>query len=180
MSFAKQLTSAYFPLSAAVIHGDMYDAMVDPSSEIGVFGHGYTYSGHPVGCAIALKVLEICQRDQIYSQAAETGNYMQNRLSAVFSEHPLVGEVRGKGMIAAIELSANKDQRLPFNDGRVGAYAAMRCQENGLIVRAVAGNSIALCPPLISTQAQIDDIISKLEKSLNETLDYTVKEGLFV
>lgn len=177
MSFAKQLSSAYFPISAAVIRGDIYEAMIEPSAQVGVFGHGYTYSGHPVGCAVALKVLEICERDQIFSHAAKIGQYFQTRL-ALLAEHPLVGEVRGKGMIAAIELVANKDKRQAFTQANVGAYATRRCQENGLIVRAVAGNSLALCPPLITTQKQIDTIIEILENSLNETLDFAIKEKL--
>ncbi len=177
MSFAKQLSSAYFPISAAVIRGDMYEAMIEPSAQVGVFGHGYTYSGHPVGCAVALKVLEICERDQLFKHAADTGQYLQSRL-ALLEEHPLVGEVRGKGMIAALELVANKEQRQSFPHAKVGAYMARRSQENGMIVRPVAGNSIALCPPLISTKAQIDLMIEILEKSLNETLDFVIKEGL--
>ncbi len=177
MSFAKQLSSAYFPISAAVIRGDMYEAMIEPSAKVGVFGHGYTYSGHPVGCAVALKVLEICERDHIFTQAARTGEYMQEKLAAL-GEHALIGEVRGKGMIAAVELVANKETGQGFADGSIGAYAAKCAQDNGLIVRAVAGNSIALCPPLITTQAQIDSIISKLETSLNQTLDYVTRQGL--
>ncbi len=177
MSFAKQLSSAYFPISAAVIRGDMYEAMIEPSAKVGVFGHGYTYSGHPVGCAVALKVLEICERDHIFTQAARTGEYMQEKLAAL-GEHALIGEVRGKGMIAAVELVANKETGQGFSDGSIGAYAAKCAQDNGLIVRAVAGNSIALCPPLITTQAQIDSIISKLETSLNQTLDYVTRQGL--
>ena len=179
MSFAKQLSSAYFPISAAVIRGDMYEAMIEPSAQVGVFGHGYTYSGHPVGCAVALKVLEIFERDNVFAQAAKTGEYMQSKLTTL-GEHPLVGEVRGKGLIAALELVADKDKQQGFAGGSVGAYAAKCCQDNGLIVRAVAGNSIALCPPLITTEAQIDAIISKLETSLNQTLDYVINQGLKV
>ncbi len=153
--------------------------MIEPSAQVGVFGHGYTYSGHPVGCAVALKVLEIFERDNVFAQAAKTGEYMQSKLTTL-GEHPLVGEVRGKGLIAALELVADKDKQQGFAGGSVGAYAAKCCQDNGLIVRAVAGNSIALCPPLITTEAQIDAIISKLETSLNQTLDYVINQGLKV
>ena len=83
MTFAKQLSSAYFPISAAVIRGDMYEAMVEPSAEVGVFGHGYTYSGHPAGCAAALKTLEIYERDNLYANAARVGDYLQARLAAL-------------------------------------------------------------------------------------------------
>lgn len=177
MTFAKQLSSAYFPISASVIRGDMFDAMIEPSAEVGVFGHGYTYSGHPVGCALALKVLEIYERDNIFQTAADTGAYLQTKLQA-FRDHPLVGEIRGKGLLAAIELVANKRTGEAFKDGKVGARVIENCQENGLILRAVAGNSIAICPPLISSEAQIDEIISKLSKALDTTLDWVSRQNL--
>ena len=172
MTLAKQMSSAYYPISASIVRGELYEAMIELSSKVGVFGHGYTYSGHPVGCAIALKVLEIYQRDNIFKTAASTGDYLQRRLN-VFSDHPLVGEVRGKGMIAALELVANKTTRAAFTDGSVGAKAVLACQHNGLIVRAVAGNSLALCPPLITTEAQVDEIMEKLGKALDSTLEHT-------
>lgn len=171
MSFAKQLSSAYVPISASVIRGDMYDAMVEPCSKLGVFGHGYTYSGHPVACAVALKTLEIYERDNMFAKAAETGAYLQSRLQE-FADHPLVGEVRGAGMIAAVELVANKETGEAFKDGKVGYFAANACQEHGLISRPVAGSSLALCPPLITTRAQIDEIVEKMGKALNDTLAF--------
>lgn len=171
MSLAKQLSSAYYPISAALIRGDMYEAMVEPSSEVGVFGHGYTYSGHPVGCAIANKVLEIYRRDKLFERAAETGEYLQSRL-AQLAGHSLIGEVRGKGLIAALELVADKESGKPFASGETLNRAALRCQENGLIVRAVAGTSLAVCPPLIITREQIDELVEKLSRSLDETLAF--------
>mgnify|MGYP001469479748 FL=1 len=171
MSFAKQLSSAYVPISASVIRGDMYDAMVEPCSKLGVFGHGYTYSGHPVACAVALKTLEIYERDNLFAKAAETGAYLQSRLQP-FADHPLVGEVRGAGMIAAVELVANKETGEAFKDGKVGYFAANACQQHGLISRPVAGSSLALCPPLITTKAQIDEIVEKMGKALDDTLAF--------
>ena len=179
MTLAKQLSSAYMPISASVIRGDMYEAMIEPSNKIGVFGHGYTYSGHPVACAVSLKTLEIYQRDNIFAHAAKTGAYMQKRL-AEFKNHALVGEVRGKGMIAAIELVANKQTGLAFANGLVGNFAMQACQNNGLICRAVAGSSLAFCPPLIVTETQIDEMIEKIAISLTQTLDFVSREGLFV
>lgn len=177
MTLAKAMSSAYAPISAAVISGDMYRAMVEPSAEVGMFGHGYTYSGHPVACAVALKTIEIYERDKLYQHAAKTGEYMQSRLQT-FTDHPLVGEVRGIGMIAALELVANKASKQAFTGGGVGAFAQLRCQENGLIVRAVAGNSLALCPPLIIDASQVDEIIDKLAISLDETLAYAQQHQL--
>ncbi len=177
MTLAKQLSSAYVPISASIIRGDMYEAMVEPSAGVGVFGHGYTYSGHPLGCAVALKTLEIYERDNLFGRAAELGSYMQKRLGE-FLDHPLVGEVRGKGLIAAVELVANKASGQAFDGGAVGGFAMQACQNHGLITRAVAGNSLALCPPLIVTEAQIDEIIDKLSLALEDTLAYVTREGL--
>ena len=177
MTLAKQLSSAYMPISASVMRGDLYDAMVEPTSKMGVFGHGYTYSGHPVACAVSLKVLEIYQRDNIFERAAKMGDYLQRRLDA-FHDHPLVGEVRGRGLIGAVELVADKASGKAFDGGVVGAFAQRACEQHGLIVRAVAGSSIAFCPPLIITQAQIDEMIEKFGKALADTQDFVTREKL--
>ena len=176
MTLAKQLSSAYMPISAAVIKGDMYEAMIEPSAQVGVFGHGYTYSGHPVSCAVALKTLEIYERDNIFTHAAVIGDYMQKRLRE-FQDHPLVGEIRGKGMIAAVELVANKQSGEAFNGGAVGGFAMQACQNHGMITRAVAGSSLAFCPPLIIDRAQVDEMIEKFSLGLNDTLDFVTREN---
>ncbi|WP_261844340.1 aminotransferase [Aliamphritea ceti] len=177
MTLAKQLSSAYIPISASVVRGDIYEAMIEPSSQVGVFGHGYTYSGHPVGCAVALKTLEIYQRDNIFGKAAETGAYLQEGLSKL-ADHPLVGEVRGEGMIAAVEMVANKQTGEAFAGGAIGAFAQQACERHGLITRAVAGSSLALCPPLIATEQHIDEILESFGKALDDTLDHVTKQGL--
>lgn len=177
MSFAKQLSSAYIPISAAVIPDTIYQAMVEPSSRVGIFGHGYTYTGHPTACAAALKTLEIYQRENLFNKAAVVGAHMQKRLRE-FNDHPLVGEVRGKGLLAAIELVSCKRTGAAFSDATVGSFAQRACQNNGLLVRAVAGNSIAFCPPLIITEEQIEEMIEKFSKSLTETLEFATREKL--
>ena len=177
MTLAKQLSSAYIPISASVIRGDMYEAMVEPSSQVGVFGHGYTYSGHPVGCAVALKTLEIYQRDNIFEKAADVGAYLQAGLRK-FADHPLVGEVRGEGMVAAVEMVADKATGEAFAGGAVGAFGQQACERHGLITRAVAGSSLALCPPLIATKDHVDEVLDSFGKALDETLEYVSKEAL--
>ncbi|MBN1005755.1 aminotransferase [Amphritea pacifica] len=177
MTLAKQLSSAYMPISASVIRGDMYEAMIEPSSQVGVFGHGYTYSGHPVAAAVSLKTLEIYERDNIFAHAAKVGEYMQKRLGE-FRDHPLVGEVRGAGMIGAVEMVSDKKTGAGFEGGAVGYFAMQACQNHGMITRAVAGNSLAFCPPLIVSEAQIDEMVEKLGKALDETLDFVTREGL--
>lgn len=179
MSLAKALSSAYLPVSAAVVPGYMHEAMIQPSAEVGIFGHGYTYGGHPVACAVASKVLEIYRRDRLFERAAELGEYFQARLLE-FAEHPLVGQVRGMGMIAALELVADKASGKPFGNNAVGGYCAGRAQEHGLIVRAMGGNSIALCPPLVITREQVDELVDSLGRALEDTLAYVSAEGLLV
>jgi|TARA_R100000900_G_scaffold146524_2_gene137202 adenosylmethionine-8-amino-7-oxononanoate aminotransferase len=179
MSLAKALSSAYLPVSAAVVPGYMHEAMIQPSAEVGIFGHGYTYGGHPVACAVASKVLEIYRRDRLFERAAELGEYFQARLRE-FADHPLVGQVRGMGMIAALELVADKASGQPFGDNAVGGYCARRAQEHGLIVRAMGGNSIALCPPLVITREQVDELVDSLGRALDDTLAYVSAEGLLV
>ena len=177
VSLAKQLSSAYLPISASVIPEYMHEAMIEPSSKVGVFGHGYTYTGHPAACAAALKTLEIYKRDNLFEHAAEMGEYLQTRLKE-FDSHPLVGEVRGRGLLAAVELVANKDSGEAFDDTSVGAYAKQACQDNGLLIRAVGGNSIAFCPPLIITTDQIDEMVDKFSLAIQTTLQYANKESL--
>jgi adenosylmethionine-8-amino-7-oxononanoate aminotransferase len=177
MSFAKGLSSGYQPISAAVVRGDIYDAIAESSREHGVFGHGYTYSGHPVACAVALKTLEIYKRDNVFNKAAATGEYLQSKLRQ-FDQHPLIGEVRGKGLIAALEIVADKSSARPFTDPSIGYFAQARCEANGLISRCVGGNNLALCPPLVITEQGVDEIIDKLRISLDETLDHVTKNSI--
>ncbi|MBX2859182.1 MAG: aminotransferase class III-fold pyridoxal phosphate-dependent enzyme [Cellvibrionaceae bacterium] len=177
MTLAKAMSSAYAPISASVISGDFYDALISPSQQAGVLGHGYTYSGHPVSCAIATKVIDIYQRDNLFEQAAQRGQYLQEKLS-VFQSHPMVGEVRGKGLIAAVELVADKKTAKAFADSKVGYYCQQACQDLGLIIRTVAGSSIAFCPPLIVTEAQIDEMLEKFTTALEQTQRFAQQNNL--
>ncbi|WP_282094580.1 aminotransferase [Epibacterium ulvae] len=178
MTFAKQLSSAYFPISAAVIPGWMYEAMIEPSNQVGVFGHGFTYSGHPAACAAALKTLEIYERDNMFAHAAEVGAHLQQRLRETFENHPLVGEVRGRGLIAALELVSNKTTGASFDKGIAGATAQRACEKHGVILRAVAGNALAFCPPLIITTKQVDDMVAAVSVALDETYDTLREQNL--
>ncbi len=177
MTLAKALTSSYQPLSAVIIPEKMYGPILAASRELGTFGHGYTYSGHPVCAAVALKTLEIYARDRVFERAAQLAVKFQDRLRS-FADHPLVGEIRGVGMIGAIEFVSNKTTKAGFNPpGSIGAYCFERCHAHGLIPRNV-GDGIAFCPPLIITEAQIDEIFSKFTLALNDTLEHVTREGM--
>jgi 4-aminobutyrate--pyruvate transaminase len=177
ISLAKALTSAYQPLSAVMLKDDIYQAFVDASDEMGQFGHGFTYSGHPVACAVGLKTLEIYQRDKVFEHAAQLAPHFQARLHG-FKDHPLVGEARGVGLLGALELVADKRSKRGFDPaGRVGAEVLRQCHANGLICRAI-GDVIAFCPPLIITAAQVDEMFDKFERALATGLEWANGEGL--
>jgi 4-aminobutyrate--pyruvate transaminase len=168
MTLAKAITSAYFPVSAVLIPEKMYAAMIDESKKIGVFAHGYTYSGHPVGAAIGVKTLEIYQRDKIFEKAAAKIPTFWKRLDTL-RDHPLVGEVRGKGLVAGLELVADKSTKRAFDaKAAVGAKATMMLQDEGLIVRNL-GDTIAVCPPLVITEAEIEDLFDRMTRGLDRT-----------
>ena len=177
VTLAKALTSAYQPLSAIVIPEKMYGPIAEAGKKLGTIGHGYTYSGHPVCAAVGLKTLEIYERDQIFQRAAALAPKFQSRLRA-FLDHPLVGEARGVGMIGALEFVSNKATKAGFTPyGSIGTYCFERCHVHGLIPRNV-GDGIALCPPLIITEAQIDEMFDKLSLALDDTLDHVTRLGL--
>lgn len=178
-SMAKQLTSAYAPLSAIAIDQETADILEDQSRKIGIFGHGFTYGGHPLGIALGIKAIEIYRRDGILDHVRRATPYFHKKLSAL-SDHPLVGEVRsdGKTLIAGIELAADPEARAAFNPvGRVGYRAMQETAKNGLLVRAI-GDTVALCPPMIITEEQVDEMIEALTTALDATEDWVRKEGL--
>ena len=165
MAIAKGVTSGYLPLSAALV-GERVARRLD---EAGFLSHGYTYSGHPVACAVALENLRILREEGWIERVAEkTGPYFQRRLREAFADHPLVGEVRGVGLIAAIELTPDRTRRARFDpEGSMGARVLRRAQDNGLLFRAVR-DSLCLCPPLVIREAEIEDLIERLARSLDE------------
>jgi 4-aminobutyrate--pyruvate transaminase len=177
ISCAKALTSAYIPLGAVTVPEEMYEAMLDESRKIGTFGHGYTYSGHPVAAAVALKVLEIYERDKIVDHVSKLSATVEAR-KAKIAEHPLVGEVRGMGLIGAVEMVADRATKQPFDPAHmVGAKCNTFCQERGLLLRNL-GDAIAFCPPLIITEDQVNDLFDRLEGAINDTADWITREGL--
>ena len=166
---AKAVSSAYLPLSAVLLPEFMYEAFVEMSPQLGNFGHGFTYSGHPVCAAVALRNLELMEERDLFAHAARIGDVMQDRL-ALLADHPLVGEARGVGLIGAVELVADKATRAPFPAERgVGAHCQARCEAHGLVLRAM-GDSVGICPPLIIDDAQVDELFTKLTRALDETL----------
>lgn len=169
LTTAKMITSAYVPFSALYVSGKIYQACADASASVGVFGHGYTYSGHPLGCAIALETLKIYEERDIVGHVRNVAPAFQAGLRK-FADHPLIGDVRGVGLIGAVELAENKHARKPFDPKRtVGAYLVRRAQEHGLILRVMGGDVISFSPPLIITEPQIQEMLQRFGKALDDT-----------
>ena len=165
---AKQLTSGYQPMSATVISDVIYDVLVRQSEKIGIFAHGFTYSGHPVAAAVGVETLKIYEERRILDHVHSVMPRFQERLRQLGS-HPLVGEARGMGLIGAVELVQDKSSKKPFDAAvTAGALAAELVLENGLIVRA-AGDALAVCPPLIIETKQIDQWFDRLAATLDQT-----------
>ena len=178
ITVAKALTSAYVPMAALTVPEAAYQAMLDESRKIGTFGHGFTYSGHPVAAAVALKALDIYARERIAEQAARKAPQFQGRLAAL-GEHPLVGEARGIGLVGGVELVADKKTKRSFEPkAGVGARAVRYAEEEGLIVRSLLGDVLSICPPLIIAPAEIDELFDRLERALDRTLAWVKHERL--
>jgi len=169
ITMAKAITASYFPLGAITIEDDLYQAMVRQSEKIGVFAHGYTYTGHPVGCAAALKTIEIYKRDKIIEHVQKVAPVFAERIRRL-DDHPLVGNTRSIGLLGGVELVADKKTRRLFDPKQsVGVNCVANLHRHGVINRAVGGDVIAFCPPLIVTAQEINAIFDIMEKALDET-----------
>jgi 4-aminobutyrate--pyruvate transaminase len=165
---SKQITSSYLPLSAIVMSDALYQGVAEESNRLGSFAHGYTATGHPVAAAVALENIAIIRERNLVGNANEVGAHLQALLKP-FASHPLVGEVRGEGLIAGVELVANKTTREKFDPpGKVGTYLFGRAHRHGLIIRNVV-DTICFCPPMIITRSQVEDAVSRFSASLDET-----------
>ncbi|MHC5350660.1 aspartate aminotransferase family protein [Metapseudomonas furukawaii] len=164
MPIAKGLTSGYVPMGGVIVR----DEIVDTLNEGGEFYHGFTYSGHPVAAAVALENIRILREEKIVEKVkAETAPYLQQRWQEL-ADHPLVGEARGVGLVAALELVKNKQTRERFAGG-IGMLCREHCFRNGLIMRAV-GDTMIISPPLVISKDEVDELVTKARKCLDLTL----------
>lgn len=170
LTCAKALTSAYMPLSAVLVSEPIYQSMKTQSEKIGVFGHGYTYGAHPVACAVALEALRIYEEDGVIAGAAAKGQLMAQALEPA-RDHPLVGELRGVGMMWGIEIVENKESRASFDPSRaIPAKIQAAAHDEGLVCRAL-GTAIAIAPPLVATEQDIAEIGEKLLAALDRVAE---------
>jgi L-2,4-diaminobutyrate transaminase len=168
VTVAKGITSAYIPLSGCIVSEHVWDVLADATA--GVFGHGYTYTAHPVAAAAALENLDIVERDGLVDRAAARGARLQERLHQAFDDHPLVGEVRGVGLIGAVEFVAERDPPRPFDRALgVGARVTRKCLERGVITRALPdSDTIAFSPPFVVSEAEIDEMVAQARDAADE------------
>jgi len=176
MTTAKGLSSGYLPIGASLISEKVADVLAERGGE---FAHGYTYSAHPVAAAVALENLRILEEEKIIETVAnDTGPYLQEQWMKL-ADHPLVGQARICGMMAAIELSPDKVTRAPFagEKGTAGSLTRDLCFANGLVMRSV-GDAMVISPPLVITKSEIDELIERATSSLDQAADTLTRDGL--
>ena len=178
MTVAKALSSAYLPISAVMISPEMSEIIEQESGKIGTFGHGYTYTGHPVAAAVALKTIEIYQQRDIVGHVKKVAPRFAKRI-AKLGEHPFVGEANSVGLIGAIELVSNKKTKAGFDPAKAVAPTVFGfAQEEGIISRPLMGDRLAFCPPLVINESEIDEMFDRFERGLNRGYEWARKEGL--
>ncbi len=175
ITIAKGLTSGYIPMSASMVGDKVWDVLLDHSRDVGPFGHGYTYGGHPVAAAAAMANIDILERDGLVENANAVGAYMQQRMREALVDHPLVGHVRGVGLILGIEFVADKTTKLPFEGAaKIAPKVSQHAYADGLIARPLPGGDIiAVSPPLSITKEEIDVVVRGLEVALDRVAKET-------
>ncbi|MGE0417298.1 MAG: aspartate aminotransferase family protein [Acetobacteraceae bacterium] len=181
LTCAKALSSSYLPISAVMVNDRVFQALAKESHEIGTFGHGFTYSGHPVPAAVAIETLKIYDELDMGAHIASVGPHMQTELRRRFADHPLVGEVRGTGLIAGVELVADKATRTNFDPAaKVGPRLTKLCEEHGVIGRASINDTLCFSPPLIISKEEVDEMLDRVGKALDDLLVQLRRESIAV
>jgi adenosylmethionine-8-amino-7-oxononanoate aminotransferase len=177
ITFAKGVTSGYFPLGGVVLSDRLMEDLRRSNHADAMFAHGLTYSSHPVGCAVALRNLDLLE-DGVLDHVRDVAPYFQARLKTL-EELPLVGEVRGLGLMACVECVADRESRNPLAlDNEVGRRIDAHCQELGLLVRPLI-HMCVMSPPLVITRQQVDDMVAILREGISRTMDDLRREGLW-
>ena len=178
MVIAKGLSSGYVPISALLINDEIHGVISDFSSINNVFGHGFTYSGHPVAAAVALETIKIFEDENIIGHVQQISEKFNTKMEQL-NDHSIVGNARSKGLIGAIELVKNKKNKTYFDPKiAIGTRIVKNAQRNGLIVRVLQGDIVALCPPLIINSKELDILFKKFNKSIEDTEVELNTEGL--
>ena len=178
MTLAKALSAGYQPISASLLTNELYETLLAQSDKLGIFGHGYTYSAHPVPAAVALETLRIYEERDIIAQVRRIGPRMQTGIRS-YADHPLIGEARGIGLIAAVELVRDKTTKRSFEPkAGVAAHLVRRAQHHGAILRNMPGDIVAFSPPLIISESEIDELMRCFGMALDDTWAMVREKGL--
>ena len=173
-TFAKGIASGYMPLAATLVRQEIFDAFLGEAGDLAHFRHINTYGAHPVAAAVALKNIEILENEKLVDNSAKQGAYLLRQLDEL-TEHPYVGDVRGRGLLAGVELVSDKDSKTPLSGDKVGAILE-GCKQQGVLLtrntNTVPGlsNVVITAPPLIAGEAEIDKIVSALKTALMDIL----------
>jgi L-2,4-diaminobutyrate transaminase len=181
ITIAKGVTSAYFPLSGCLVSEKVWRTIVDGGKKYGVFGHGYTYSAHPIGAAVGMANLDIVDNDKLVDAAASQGAYMHEQLQGAFADHPMVGDIRGFGLIGAVELVACRDRPRAF-DPKLGiaGRVAKKAMQNGVITRALpSADTLAFSPPLVVSRNEIDTLVGGVRDALDAIQQELKTDGVW-
>ncbi|MDF0582003.1 aminotransferase [Bradyrhizobium yuanmingense] len=178
VTVAKGLTSGYVPLSAAIVGERVYGVMEDAADRVGAFSHGYTYSGHPIAAAAANAVLDIVEKERLSDRARSIGLHFQKRLKERFAQLDIVGEVRGVGLLGAVEFVANRQTKRRFDPQlKVGARVSKAARDRGLIARAMPhGDILGFAPPLVVSESEIDEIVDLAYRATKQVMDELASE----
>jgi 4-aminobutyrate---pyruvate transaminase len=178
MTLGKQMTSSYAPMSAILMRESVFEAIAAEAGKRGTFGHGYTYSGHPVSAAVAVETLRIYEERDILGYVKRVTPTFQGLLQS-YANHPLVGEVRGDGLLAAVQLVQGKAPKKFFEPSAgIAKHLVARAQQHGVILRVLQNDGVAFAPPLISTEAELTEIADLFGRALDETLTHARERGL--
>ncbi len=178
MTLAKALSAGYLPISASLVSTPLYEILLAQSDKLGIFGHGYTYSSHPVPAAVALEALKIYEERDIVAQVRRVAPRMQQGLRS-YADHPLIGEARGLGLIGAVEVVRDKATKQSFDaKAEVAAFLVRRAQHHGVILRNMPGDIVAFCPPLIVSEREIDEMLAGFERALDDTWTMAKEKAL--
>jgi 4-aminobutyrate---pyruvate transaminase len=179
VTVAKALSGSYVPISANLVSNAIYDVLLRQSDKLGIFGHGYTYSSHPVSAAVALETLKIYEERDIVAQVRRVAPRMQDGMRSSYADHRLVGDVRGVGLIGAIEIVRDKATKQSFEPkAGVAAFLVRRAQHHGVILRSMPGDIVAFCPPLIVKEDEIDEMLAGFGRALDDTAAMVREKGL--
>lgn len=178
VTVAKGLTSGYMPLSGAIVSEKVYSVMEGAADRVGAFSHGYTYSGHPIAAAAANAVLDIVENERLADRARKVGLHFARRLNERFAQLEIVGEVRGVGLLGAIEFVADRQTKRRFDpELKVGARISKAARDRGLIARAMPhGDILGFAPPLVVTEYEIDEIVELAYRATKQVMDELARE----